>query len=38
MDGAVKVIEEVAPVLENGILVLILRQLIVDIIKRMVLE
>ena len=33
MDGAVKVIEEVAPVLENGILVLILRQLIIDIIK-----
>ena len=33
MDGAVKIVEEIAPVLKYGVLVLILCQLVVDVIK-----
>ena len=33
MDGAVKIIQEITPVLKNRIFILILCQLIVDVIK-----
>ena len=33
MDGTVKIIEEVAPILKNGVLVLVLRQLVIDVVE-----
>ncbi len=33
MDGTVKIIEEVAPILKNSVLVLVLRQLVINVIE-----